>query len=83
MIEAMSCGTPVIACTNGAAPEIVEDGRTGFLCSDSGELVDAIDRIGQLDGNACRAAVIERFSAARMVDDHVALYHDMVHRSSS
>ncbi|WP_263998879.1 glycosyltransferase family 4 protein [Mycobacterium yunnanensis] len=80
MIEAMACGTPVIACPTGAAPEIVDDGSTGFLCSDADELVSAIHRVDQLDRNLCRAAVVDRFSTERMVADHVALYYDMVAR---
>jgi glycosyltransferase involved in cell wall biosynthesis len=80
MIEAMACGTPVIACPNGAAPEIVDTGTTGFLCSGLGELVAAIHRVGQLDRDACRAATVERFSTSRMVADHLALYQEMVIR---
>jgi glycosyltransferase involved in cell wall biosynthesis len=78
MIEAMACGTPVIGCPNGAAPEIVDDGRTGFLCSESAALVEAIQRVPDLNRAACRAAVIDRFSTARMVADHIALYRDML-----
>lgn len=80
MIEAMACGTPVIACPNGAAPEIVEDGLTGFLCDGSDDLVRAIHNAEHLSREACREAVIERFSTARMVSDHLALYHEMVVR---
>src|ERR1700759_1073032 len=80
MIEAMACGTPVIACPNGAAPEIVDSGSTGFLCSDPAELVAAIHRVDELDRAACRAAVIQRFSTTRMTADHLALYQDMVTR---
>lgn len=80
MIEAMACGTPVVACPNGAAPEIVDTGRTGFLCSDPADLVRAIHRVGELERAACRAAVSQRFSTARMIDDHVALYQEMVAR---
>jgi glycosyltransferase involved in cell wall biosynthesis len=80
MIESMACGTPVIACPNGAAPEIVDPGSTGFLCSDSAELVAAIHRIDQLSRDDCRAAVVERFSTDRMVADHLALYQEMVTR---
>jgi glycosyltransferase involved in cell wall biosynthesis len=78
MIEALACGTPVVGCPNGAAPEIVDDGRTGFLCSESGSLVEAIRQVPDLNRAACRDAVIERFSTARMVADHVALYRDML-----
>jgi glycosyltransferase involved in cell wall biosynthesis len=80
MIEAMACGTPVIACPNGAAPEIVENGVTGYLCSDHDELVRAIDNAAGLSRKACRQTVIERFSTGRMVSDHLALYHEMVMR---
>jgi glycosyltransferase involved in cell wall biosynthesis len=80
MVEALACGTPVITCPNGAAPEIVDDGTTGFLCSDHDELVSAIHRVDGLDRDACREAMIERFSTARMAADHVALYDDMVAR---
>ena len=80
MIEAMACGTPVIACPNGAAPEIIEDGITGFLCSETNELVRAINDVDDLNRQACREAVIERFSTARMVRDHLALYNELVLR---
>jgi glycosyltransferase involved in cell wall biosynthesis len=80
MIEAMACGTPVIACPNGAAPEIVDDGVTGYLCSGTNELVRAISDTDGLSRQACRDAVNERFSTARMVSDHLALYHDLVRR---
>lgn len=80
MIEAMACGTPVISCPNGAAPEIVDDGVTGYLCSGDDELVRAIENTDRLSRQACREAVIARFSTARMVSDHLALYHEMVMR---
>jgi glycosyltransferase involved in cell wall biosynthesis len=78
MIEAMACGTPVVACPNGSAPEIVDDGETGFLCSESAALVEAVRQIHDLNRAACRAAVIERFSTTRMVADHLAVYRDML-----
>ena len=78
MIEALACGTPVIACPIGAAPEIVDDGVTGFLCADHDALVEAVGRVDELDRAACRAAVVERFSTMRMVTEHLALYRDMV-----
>ena len=73
MIEALACGTPVLATPRGAAPEIVDHGLTGFLGTED-ELVDAAGRLGQLDRAACRAAVAERFSTARMVDEHLDLF---------
>lgn len=80
MIEAMACGTPVIACPNGAAPEIVDSGRTGYLCDDFDQLVTAIHDVDLLNREACRAAVAERFSTTRMIADHLALYRKMLAR---
>jgi glycosyltransferase involved in cell wall biosynthesis len=80
MAEALACGTPVLTCPIGAAPEIVEDGVTGFLCTDQAALVEATGRVGELDRVACRAAAVARFSTARMVSEHLALYRDTVTR---
>ncbi len=76
MIEAMACGTPVIATPRGAVPEIVDDGRTGFLCAGTHEMTAAVHRLGSIDRTACRLAVETRFSARRMVADHVQFYED-------
>jgi glycosyltransferase involved in cell wall biosynthesis len=73
MIEALACGTPVLATPRGAAPEIVDHGVTGFLGSED-ELVAAAGRLGELDRTACRAAVAERFSTTRMVEEHLDLF---------
>ncbi len=78
MIEAMACGTPVIAFPEGAAPEVVDPGRTGFLCGDETEMAEALSQIGTIDRNACRQAVETRFSVSRMVDDHISLFNDMI-----
>jgi glycosyltransferase involved in cell wall biosynthesis len=78
MVEALACGTPVIATRRGAAPEIVDHGITGFLCTGTEEAVAAIAWAASLDRLACRAAVTARFSARRMVADHVALYRDVL-----
>ncbi|GAA4218277.1 glycosyltransferase family 4 protein [Sphingomonas endophytica] len=74
VIEAMACGTPVIATRRGSMPELIEDGVTGFLVDTPAEAVAAIDRAGEIDRAACRRAVAERFSVARMADDYIALY---------
>jgi glycosyltransferase involved in cell wall biosynthesis len=74
MVEALACGTPVLAFPSGAAPEIVEDGRTGFLCSDVEAMAAAVQRIDVLDRADCRAAVEGYFSSQRMVRQHLALY---------
>jgi glycosyltransferase involved in cell wall biosynthesis len=74
MIEALACGTPVLAFPEGAVPEVIEDGRTGFLCREVAELSEAIGRIGELDRAACRAAVEGYFSSERMVREHLELF---------
>ncbi len=78
MTESLACGTPVVTFPEGAAPEIVEHGRTGFVCADEAELADAILRAPDLDRHACRAAVEGYFSADRMVADHIALYESLL-----
>ena len=78
MIEALACGTPVLTHPVGAAPEIVDDGVTGFLGEDREGLVAAVKRIPELDRAACRAAAQARFSADRLVAEHVALYQSML-----
>ena len=76
MAEALACGTPVIAFPHGAAPEIVDHGRTGFLYADEDALVQA--PIHRLDRHACRAAAERRFSLDRMARDHEELYQRVV-----
>jgi glycosyltransferase involved in cell wall biosynthesis len=78
MIEAMACGTPVIAFPEGSVPEVVEHGRTGFLCDDEADMAQAICRVDELESAACRRAVEGHFSAERMVSDHLQLYEDLL-----
>jgi glycosyltransferase involved in cell wall biosynthesis len=81
MVEALACGTPVIAFARGSVPEIIDDGRTGWLCVDEPALVRALGRIDRLDRAACRRAVETRFSTARMVQEHLELYQAVVCRA--
>ena len=74
VVEAMACGTPVIASRRGSMPELIEDGVTGFLVDSPEEAADAVARIGAIDRRAVREAVERRFSAERMADDYHALY---------
>ena len=74
MIEALACGTPVVATPCGAAPEIIDDGTTGFLRSDIDSLIAAMGHVGGLDRGACRAAAEARFSAKRMAAEHMNVY---------
>jgi glycosyltransferase involved in cell wall biosynthesis len=77
MIEAMSCGTPVIAYRSGSVPEVVEDGVTGFVVTDEIEAVAALKRASTLDRRAIRKRFEERFSVNRMVEDYVKLYRGL------
>lgn len=74
MIEALACGTPVLALRHGAAREIVTDGRTGFLRSDADDLVECVERLDLIDRADCRAEAVRRFSMRRMVDDYLEVY---------
>jgi glycosyltransferase involved in cell wall biosynthesis len=82
MLEAFACGTPVVAFPEGAAPEVVEDGVTGFLCSDEEAMVDAVGRLDEIDRAACRAAVEGYFSAERMAREHAAFYASLLETSA-
>ena len=73
-IEALACGTPVVAFPAGALPAIVEHGATGFLVNDPREMAEAIRACGTIDRERCRAAARERFSLDRMIDAYIALY---------
>ncbi len=77
-IEAMACGTPVVAWRNGSMPEIIEDGVTGFLVESIEEAVLAVDRVDAISRRRCRMEFERRFSAARMASDYLALYEARV-----
>ncbi len=74
MIEAMACGTPVVAWDCGSVPEVVDDGVTGFVVRSNDEAVDALARIGSLDRLRVRAAFERRFSTQRMAGDYFDVY---------
>lgn len=78
MIEAMACGTPVIAWRNGAVEEIVEEGVSGFVVDSFEAAVDAVKRLPELDRRRVRAAFLERFTAQRMARDYVRLYRQLL-----
>lgn len=80
MLESMACGTPVLAFPEGAVPEVVEEGKTGFLCEDETAMADALGRVDQLSRADCRAAVEGYFSTQRMVADHIELYEQLLAR---
>jgi glycosyltransferase involved in cell wall biosynthesis len=79
MIEAMACGTPVIAYRNGSVPEILEEGSTGFIVSSTSAAVSAIESIiARFDRKKCRDIFDERFSARRMANDYLNIYEDII-----
>jgi glycosyltransferase involved in cell wall biosynthesis len=78
MIEALACGTPVLASPAGAAPEIVDDGVTGHLCDDHAAMAEHLADMRTLDRAACREAVERRFSTERMADDYEMLFERVV-----
>lgn len=74
MIEALACGTPVIAFRNGSVPEIIEDGTTGFVVTSVEQAVDAVRRVDSLHRTECRRSFEKRFTASRMAKNYVAQY---------
>ena len=73
-IEALACGTPIIAFRNGSVPEIVEHGRTGFIVDTPEEAAMAVQKIDSIDRETCRAVFEEIFTAHRMARDYLAIY---------
>jgi glycosyltransferase involved in cell wall biosynthesis len=82
MAEALASATPVLAFPNGAAPEIVDQGQTGFLCRNEADMVQAVGQVGQIDRGACRAAAEKRFSLQRMARDHERFYRSVLEREA-
>ena len=78
MIEALACGTPVVARLSGAVPEVIHDGETGFVVRDTAEAVRAVASLDRIDRARCRAMFEERFTAARMARDYVDVYQMLI-----
>ncbi len=83
MIEALACGTPVLATARGSVPEIVRHGETGFLCESVADFVDAIDRVPALDRAACRRDFEQRFTTEVMATAYETAYERIVAGSAS
>jgi glycosyltransferase involved in cell wall biosynthesis len=78
MIEAMACGTPIIAFRRGSVQEVMVQGVTGFVVEDVPEAVEALDRVPTLDRRACRHVFEDRYSSARMARDYLRVYRRLV-----
>ncbi len=78
MIESMACGTPVIALRRGAAPEIIVDGKTGFLVNTEEEMIEATKKINEINPEDCRNHVENNFSTEKMANDYLNIYNKML-----
>ena len=83
MIEAMACGTPVLAFRCGSVPEVVEDGLTGAIVETMEEAIAALPQVIALDRDKVRQRFEQRFSARRMAIDYVSLYRSLLIASKS
>jgi|TARA_Y100000310_G_scaffold40993_1_gene38462 glycosyltransferase involved in cell wall biosynthesis len=88
MVEAMACGTPVVAYNHGSVPEVIEDGKTGFVVTNEKSMVKAVKKIYDMPRqeylamrHACRKHVERHFSVERMAQDHETLYHNLIKRN--
>jgi glycosyltransferase involved in cell wall biosynthesis len=80
MIEAMSCGTPVVAFRNGSVPEVIDDGVTGFIVENEDQAAAAVRRLPTLDRARIRRVFEQRFTARRMAEDYVTVYRGLIAR---
>jgi glycosyltransferase involved in cell wall biosynthesis len=78
MIEAMACGTPVIAFSRGSVPEIMVENETGFVCQSEDEAVEALARLADFPRRRCRTVFETRFTAARMAEEYLAIYEALL-----
>jgi len=79
VVEAMACGTPVIAFNRGSMPEVIKDGKTGFLVNSTNEACAALPKISSLNRADCREWVQQNFSQERMVNDYLTLYEHILY----
>lgn len=78
MVEAMACGTPVIAFNKGSVPEIVKDGETGFVVNNLEEMIEAIKKIGSIDRKKCRQWVEKNFTVEKMAEGYEKIYKKII-----
>lgn len=81
MIEAMACGTPVIALRRGSIPEVVADGRTGFICDSIGDMVKAVEKLDTIKRPSCRQHILRNFSNKHMVDGYESAFRKIIEDS--
>jgi len=82
MIEAMACGTPIIAYRQGSVPEVIEQGATGFVVNDLEDAVAAAKRVPELSRKRCREVFEQRFTARRMAHDYLRVYQRLIEREA-
>jgi glycosyltransferase involved in cell wall biosynthesis len=78
MIEALACGTPVLAFNEGSVPEIVEHEQTGFICADEDDMARCVGRLTEIDRHGCRTSVARRFSTKAFIARHLDLYRSLL-----
>ncbi len=83
MIEAMACGCPVVAFNQGSIPEVVQDGKSGFIVSNVGEMVDKVRQIDQIDRAYCRKYSLRTFNERKMADGYERIYKKVIQNSSA
>jgi glycosyltransferase involved in cell wall biosynthesis len=81
VIESMACGTPVIAFSKGSMPELIENGKSGFLVNNVDEAIEAVARIEDIDRADCRRRVERRFTIDRMIDEYVQVYETVLEKA--
>ena len=82
MIEALACGTPVVAMNRGAVPEIIEHGVNGFIADTEAEFAQYIKRVGEIDPEVCRKSVEDKFSVDTMAKAYIERYEQAIKRAS-
>lgn len=83
LIEAMACGCPVVAFEKGSIPEIIIDGKTGFVVDDIEKMIDAVEKTTSLDRGFCRKHALENFNVNKMVDQYEQIYYKILNKNSS
>ena len=78
MIESMACGTPVIAFDSGSVPEVIDDGKSGFIVNSVDEAIKTIEKLHLLSKTNVRNCFEERFTVERMTDDYIKIYQKMI-----